>query len=139
MSRPGSTLRTMAGTWTGEDIERVRDRLTELVADLPGVVAEDGFGHTGFLLRRQRIAWLLVDHHGDGRLTLCVKAPPGEVETLMAADPRRYFRPAYVRHWVGVELYEVEPDWAEIRALLEQAWRMRAGKRAVAAYDAEHA
>jgi hypothetical protein len=128
----------MAAGWTEEDLERVRERLVELVAGLPGVVAEDGFGHTGFLLGRQRIAWLLVDHHGDGRLALCVKAPPGELETLMAADPSRYFRPAYVRSWVGVELYEVTPDWAEIRALLEQAWRMRAGKRAVAAYDAGH-
>jgi hypothetical protein len=128
----------MAGSWTSEDVERVRARLVELVAGLPGVGVEDGFGHTGFMLRRQRIAWLLVDHHGDGRLTLCVKAPAGELEALMAAHPRRYFRPAYVRHWVGVELYEVEPDWVEIRALLEQAWRMLAGKRAVAAYDAEH-
>ena len=114
----------------------MRERLVELVARLPGVVVEDSFGHTSFLLRRQRLAWLLVNHHGDGRLTLAVKAPPGELETLLAADPARYFVPAYVKHWVGVELSEVTPDWDEIRALLEQAWRMRAGKRAVAAYDA---
>lgn len=139
LSVPGSTLATMVDGWTGDDVERLRDRLVELVADLPGVVAEDQFGHTGFLVRRQRIAWLLVDHHGDGRLALCVKAPPGELEALVAADPQRYFRPAYVQHWVGVEMHEVEPDWAEIRGLLVQAWRMRAGKRAVAAYDAEHA
>ncbi|RVX44849.1 hypothetical protein EDD27_7600 [Nonomuraea polychroma] len=117
----------------------MRDRLAELAGGLPGVVAEDSFGHVGFMLGRKRIAWLLIDHHGDGRLTLAVKAPPGELETLMAADPARYFRPAYVKSWVGVDLHDVEPDWAEIGALLEQAWRMTAGKRAVAAYDAEHA
>ncbi|WP_188192708.1 MmcQ/YjbR family DNA-binding protein [Nonomuraea sp. SYSU D8015] len=128
----------MAGGWTDADVERVRGRLAELVAELPGVVDEDSFGHVGFLVGRKRIAWLLIDHHGDGRLALCVKAPPGELETLMAADPARYFRPAYVTSWVGVELFEVEPDWAEIGALLEQAWRMTAGKRAVAAYDATH-
>jgi hypothetical protein len=129
----------MAEGWTEEDLERVRERLVELTAGLPGVVAEDSFGHTGFLLGRQRIAWLLVNHHGDGRLALCVKAPPGELETLVASDPDRYFRPAYVKAWVGVLLYGVEPDWAEVGALLEQAWRMRASKRAVAAYDAARA
>ena len=130
---------SLPGGWTDTDVQRLRARVSGLVADLPGVVTEDSFGHVGFLLRRQRIAWLLVDHHGDGRITLCVKAPPGELETLQAADPERYFRPAYVRGWVGVELYEIEPDWDEVAALLEQAWRMRAGSRAVAAYDAEHA
>lgn len=128
----------MAGGWTDADVGLVRERLAELVEGLPGVVAEDSFGHVGLLLGRKRIAWLLVDHHGDGRLALCVKAPPGELETLMAADPARYFRPAYVKAWVGVELHEAEPDWAEIGSLLEQAWRMTAGKRAVAAYDAAH-
>ena len=128
----------MAGSWTDADVARVRARLVDIVAGLPGVGAEDAYGHTGFLLRGQRIAWMLVDHHGDGRLALSVKAPPGELETLLAADPERYFRPAYVRHWVGVLLHGVRPDWAEVGALLEQAWRMRAGKRAVAAYDAEH-
>ena len=127
----------MAAGWTEEDLERVRERLVELASGLPGVVVEDSFGHTGFLLRAPADRLDAgVNHHGDGRLTLAVKAPPGELETLLAADPDRYFVPAYVRHWVGVELHEVTPDWDEIRALLEQAWRMRAGKRAVAAYDA---
>ncbi|MEU7893988.1 MmcQ/YjbR family DNA-binding protein [Nonomuraea sp. NPDC049152] len=126
----------MAGGWTDTDVERVRGRLVELVARLPGVTTEDSFGHISFMLERKRLAWLFIDHHGDGRLALCVKAPRGELETLIAADPDRYFRPAYVHGWVGVELHDVEPDWAEIGALLEQAWRMLASKRAVGAYDA---
>jgi hypothetical protein len=126
----------MVGGWTEADVERVRERLVELVDGLPGVEVEDSFGHVGFMLGRRRIAWLFVNHHDDGRLALCVKAPAGEVEALTATDPRRYFVPAYVRGWVGVEMYAVEPDWSEVRALLEQAWRMRATKRAVAAYDA---
>lgn len=127
----------MVVRWTDADVERVRGRLAELVAGLPGVVVEDSFGHVAFLLGRRRIAWLFIDHHGDGRLALCLKAPPGELETLVAADPARYFVPAYVGGWVGVRLDGVQPDWAEVGALLEQAWRLRATKRAVAAYDAE--
>jgi hypothetical protein len=34
----------------------VRDHLVAVVADLPGVTVEDGYGHTGFLLRGRRIA-----------------------------------------------------------------------------------
>jgi hypothetical protein len=129
----------MAGAWTEADVDRVRERLVELVAALPGVAVEDSYGHTSFLYGRQRLAWLLVDHHGDGRISLCVKAPPGEREALEAADPRRYFRPAYVRDWVGVEMYEQEPDWDEVRGLLEQAWRMRASKRDQATRAGGHA
>jgi hypothetical protein len=125
----------MAASWTDADRERIRARVVGLVERFPGVTVEDGWGHTGLLCGRHRFAWLLVDHHGDGRLALCAKAPLGEVEALVAQDPARYFVPAYVKHWVGVELWAVEPDWDEVAALLEQAWRLRAGKRVIAAFD----
>ena len=121
--------------WTDADLARVQERLEELVRDLPGVVVEESFGHVGYLLGGRRFGWLFVDHHGDGRLALCVRAPPGEQETLVAADPDRYFRPAYVHTWVGILLHGVEPDWDQVAELLEQGWRMRATKRAIAAYD----
>ncbi|MFE0146944.1 MmcQ/YjbR family DNA-binding protein [Nonomuraea sp. NPDC059007] len=126
----------MTRSWTDADVGRVSERVAELAAGLPGVVVEESFGHVACRLGSKRLAWVLVDHHGDGRLALCVKAPPGELETLLAADPERYFTPQYVRGWVGVELHEVEPDWQEVASLLEQAWRMIAGRAAVAAYDA---
>ena len=77
-------------------------------------------------LRGKRFAWLLVDHHGDGRLALWVKAPPGEQDALVSSDARRLDDAS-------------RPDWAEIGGLLEQAWRMAAMKTAVAAYDATRA
>lgn len=110
-----------------------------VIARLPGVSAEDSHGHTGYFLRGKRFAWLLVDHHGDGRLALWVKAPLGEQEALVSADGDRYFVPPYVgpKGWVGVNLDEAAaPDWDEVAAMLEQAWRMSATKRAIAAYDA---
>lgn len=132
----------MASAWTDGDRDRVRARLVEAVAALPGVVVEDSHGHTGFMLRGKRFAWLLVDHHGDGRLGLCAKAPPGEQAALVGGDPERYFVPAYLgaSGWVGVNLDDAaKPDWAEVSGLLEQAWRMSAGKRAIDRYDAEQA
>jgi hypothetical protein len=129
----------MSTAWDEADRVRARARLGELTAELPGVEMQDEHGHTGFLLGGKRFAWLLVDHHGDGRLALWVKAPPGEQAALVGGDPKRYFVPAYLgpRGWVGVNLDDAStPDWDEVAALLETGWRMSAGKRAVAAFEA---
>jgi hypothetical protein len=115
--------------------------LVELIGRYPGVEIEDSHGHTGFMLRGKRLAWLLVDHHGDGRLALWIKAPRGEQEALVSADPVRYFVPPYVgpSGWVGANVDPAtRPDWDEIGNLAEQAWRMSATKRAIAAFDAEN-
>jgi hypothetical protein len=120
----------------------VRARLGELVGGLPGVEIEDAHGHTGYLLRGKRFAWLLVDHHGDDRLALWVRAPRGEQEALVGNDARRYFVPPYLgpKGWVGVNLDDAtDRDWDEVAGLLEQAWRMTATKRAVAAFDSTRA
>jgi hypothetical protein len=129
----------MRTTWDDAERERVRERLRELATRLPEVHTEDVHDHTGFFLRKKRFAWLMVDHHGDGRLALWVKAPPGEQEALVSMDADRYFVPAYLgpRGWVGIKLDEASsPDWDEVAALLDQAWRMVATQRAIAAYDA---
>jgi hypothetical protein len=126
-------------TWTEQDRIEVRDRLVGLSDGYPGIDVEDSHGHTGFLVRGKRMGWLLVDHHADGRLALWVKAPRGEQEGLVAADPERYFVPPYVgpSGWIGVNLDPAsEPDWDEVHALIEQAWRMSATKRTIAAFDA---
>ncbi|PRX99670.1 MmcQ/YjbR family DNA-binding protein [Allonocardiopsis opalescens] len=128
-------------TWTDADVSAARTRVADLVAGLPGTTQDQAQGHTGYLVRKKRYAWLEVDHHGDGRLALWIKAERGEQEALVGADPERYFVPPYLgpSGWVGVRLDPAaRPDWDEIAALLEAGWRLNAGKRAVAAYDAEH-
>jgi len=127
--------------WDDAERETVRARLGALVAGLPGVELQDGHGHTGYALKGKRFAWYLVDHHGDGRLALWAKAPAGDQQALVGGDPERYFVPPYLgpSGWVGACLdVASRPDWDEVAGLLEQAWRMNAGKRAVAAYDAKN-
>ena len=134
----GRTFCVVAMAWDDSDREAARDRLVEVAGALPDVEVEDSYGHTGFRLRGTRFAWLLVDHHGDGRLALWVRAPKGEQQSLVAADPARYFVPPYVgaQGWVGVLVDPgSEPDWDEIAVLVQQAWRMGATKRALSAYD----
>ena len=59
-----------------------------------------------------------------------------------SGDPVRYFVPPYFGRygWIGaLVLPEFDPDWDELTALVEQAWRMDAGVRAVRALDAARA
>lgn len=60
----------MERNWDDGDRDRVRARLAELVSGLPEVDVVESYGHTGYLVRNKRFGWLLVDHHGDGRLAL---------------------------------------------------------------------
>lgn len=123
----------MVAEWTEEDRQAVTARVRSL-ADLPGVQAEESSGHVGWSVAGRRFAWLQVDHHGDGRLAVVVKAPPGEQQALVGSAPC-YFVPAYLgaRGWVGVDLApDGGADWAEVAALLDQAWRVTAPKRLLA-------
>jgi hypothetical protein len=132
----------MAATWTEADQERVLGRLAAIVSELPGTVISAGHADTGYLLGDHRFAWLLADHNRNGRLELWIKAPRNDQDALVSADPGRYFVPPYVgRHgWVGaLVLPEFEPDWDELTALIERAWRMGAGVQAVRALDAARA
>jgi len=125
-------------TWDRSDVAAATARLAEVVAELPGVAVRQAYGHVEYLLAKKKFAWLLVDHHGDGRLALWLKAPAGEQEALVGADPVRYFAPPYLgpSGWVAVNVDPgSRPDWDEVSGLVVQAWRMSAGKRAVAAYD----
>lgn len=126
-------------SWTPSDAEALRDKIAPLATAFPGVTREDSHGHTGFLLRGKRIAWFLVDHHGDGRVAVWLKAPAGEQQALIGTDPVRYFVPPYLgpSGWVGVDLAAAEPDWDELHGLLEQAWRLGATKKAIREYDAQ--
>ena len=75
-------------------------------------------------------------HHQDTFPHLWCAAGPGVQEGLIAAAPERFFRPPYVggKGWLGVRL-DGEIDWAEIAELCEDAYRVIAPERLVAALD----
>ncbi len=98
---------------------------------LPEVTATGAGRHVGFEVRGRRFAWFLDDHHGDGRVALTCKVPPGENVALIDGDPTRFFLPAYVgaRGWVGVRLDVGEVDWDRIEKLVLDSYRLTAPKR----------
>lgn len=77
------------------------------------------------------IGWHTVDHHGDGRISLSLRAPNGDNEALVALDPTKFFMPPYVaRHgYVGVHLDRPHVDWDEVRELVTDACIIAAPKR----------
>jgi hypothetical protein len=110
-----------------------RARVAAICGALPEVTAS-GDQHVAFRVRGRTFAWYLEDHHGDGRVALCCKAAPGEQQALVAADPARYYRPAYLgaRGWVAVRLDTGDVDWDEVAELALEAWRRTAPKRLLA-------
>lgn len=125
----GAQRASVAGVWTDQDRERCFERVTRLVADLPATTVAVWGGHLRLSVRDKGFGYAMADHHGDGRLAVTCKAPPGAQEALVGSDPRRYFVPAYTGRngWVGAHLDDDHaPDWDEITGLLRQAWEMTA-------------
>ena len=95
-----------------------------------------GHSHPTYRVRGRIFAMYLDDHHGDGRLALWCKAPPGAQQVLIAADPDRFFKPPYVGRmgWVGVRL-DRAIDWDELAGLIADSYRMTAPKRLLKLLD----
>jgi hypothetical protein len=86
--------------------------------------------HHKLSVRGKTMGWHTVDHHGDGRISLTVRAARGENAELAALDPEKFFMPPYVAHhgYVGVHLDTGDVDWDEIREFITNAYRLVAPK-----------
>jgi hypothetical protein len=94
------------------------------------------WGGPTFRVKEKLFAMYLDDHHGDGRIALWVKAPPGVQELLVEAEPERFFRPPYVgpSGWIGIRL-DGSVDWSEIADFLADGYRLAAPKRIAVRFD----
>ena len=86
--------------------EGALERLRAVFADLPETSEKVSHGSLTFFVRKKVVAYLLDDHHGDGRLAIWVAAPEGVQAQQVASEPERFFRPPYVggRGWIGLRL-----------------------------------
>ncbi|MFI6297066.1 MmcQ/YjbR family DNA-binding protein [Nonomuraea sp. NPDC050790] len=112
------------------------ERLREICLDLPETTERLSHGEPTWFVRDKKTFVTFADHHHDDRLGFWCAAPPGVQEELVAEDPVHYFRPPYVGHrgWLGVYL-DVEVDWAEIREIVTDAYRVIAPKTLVKLLD----
>jgi hypothetical protein len=105
------------------------DRVLGVVATLPGASVEEIDRHHKLVVRRKTFGWHVVDHHGDGREALHLRAPAGASSAMVERDPDRYFLPPYLasRGYVGVYLDLDEVDWDDVADLLADAHRLAGG------------
>jgi predicted DNA-binding protein (MmcQ/YjbR family) len=118
-------------------------RLRAICMALPEATEKVSHGEpTWFAGPKGKVFAMLDDHHHGARhLSVWLPQEPGAQESLIASDPKRYFRPPYVGSsgWVGVVL-DTRPQWSVVAWLVEQAYRRVAQRRLVArlpAGDAE--
>ena len=106
-------------------------KLTSLCLALPEATRELMGRHAGFYIRKKTFAYFLDDHHGDGIVGVTCKVLPGDNKVLVAADPRRFYMPAYVasKGWVGLRLDVGEVDWDEVNELITHSYVLVAPRR----------
>jgi len=113
------------------------ESLRRVCLRLPEVTERLSHGEPTWFVRGKSTFVTYADHHHDDRLAFWCAAPPGAQETLVGADPERFFVPPYVggRGWLGVRLDVVGLDWDEIAELVTDAYRQVAPRRLVARLD----
>mgnify|MGYP001210293491 CR=1 FL=1 len=117
-----------------EELHHRKVRLAEICAAYPETAAVNSWDneHLSLEVAGKRFGYYLYQHFGDdGRSGAVLKAAPGVQETLVEADPDRFWVPAFVgRHgWIGVRLDLEEPDWDLVADFVRDAWLLTAPRK----------
>jgi hypothetical protein len=109
-------------------------RVTEICLALPKATRKVMGNHAGFRVRKKVFAYFLNDHHGDGIVSVCARVLPGDNTALIAAQPERFYMPAYIgpRGWVALRLDRGALDWKELAELVKTSYQSVAPKRIAA-------
>lgn len=113
-------------------------RVSKICLALPETTRQDQGDHASFLIRKRPFAYFLNNHHGDGIISIACKALPGDNSALVAAQPDRFYLPAYIgpRGWVALRLDVGNPDWQEVSELATGSYCLIAPKRLAASVAA---
>ena len=110
------------------------ERLRKICLALPEANERLSHGEpTWFAGKGKVFAMLDNHHHGAEHLAVWLPMPRGAQESLIEADPDRFFRPPYVgpSGWVGIVL-DRRPDWNGVAALVRDAFVHVATKKLIA-------
>jgi len=109
-------------------------RLTKICLALPEASRRTAGSHAAFLVGKKNFAYFLSDHHGDGIVGVTCKVLPGDNARLVAADPKRFYMPAYIasKGWVALRLDVGVVDWDEVKELINGSYQLIAPKKLAA-------
>jgi hypothetical protein len=107
--------------------------LTKICLALPEVSRKNMGRHAAFLVRKKIFVYFLNDHHGDGIISVACKVLPGDNTVLAAAQPARFYLPAYIgpRGWIALRLDRGKVDWDEVAELVTGSYRLIAPARLI--------
>lgn len=91
-------------------------------------------GSPDFRVRGKTFATYVINHHGDTKVALWLRAPSGDQHLYTQMDPDSYFVPPYVgvKGWLGVELGK-GLTWSDIAQRVREAYQEVAPKPLAAA------
>lgn len=114
-------------------------RLRRICLAFPEAHEVEAWGEPTFRVRNRMFATYASpgNHHGGGTPAVWCKAGPGEQDARVRLRPDRFFVPPYVgpSGWVGVWL-DGDVDWADVRQMLADAYRLVAPRRLRAQLEA---
>jgi predicted DNA-binding protein (MmcQ/YjbR family) len=95
----------------------------EICLSFPNAEEASSHGSPDFKVEGKSFATFCVNHHGDGRVALWLRSPPGMQRLYTELNPKAYFVPPYVgsRGWLGVELNK-SLDWKDIANRVREAY-----------------
>lgn len=112
-------------------------RLRQICLALPGSLEKVSQGHPVFYTVKVFAVYggLVKGDHSSDRYARSVLILPDSGERPALLQDPRFFLPAYYgpSGWVGLDLTEGSPDWAEVAELVEESYRNTAPRRLVAA------
>jgi hypothetical protein len=110
------------------------DTARRFALSLPETTEEPHFEKSSFRVKGKIFATV-----PEGGRTLNICADPAEIRALIEEAPAAFEEIIWGKHvkadWVHVHL--AKADAAQVRELLEDAWRAKAPKRVLAAFDAD--
>ncbi len=117
--------------------DKQRARVAKIVERLPEGEAKVTGPHLSLEVHKKRFGWLMVDHHGDGRVDLNCKASAEMHDMLRRLAPKHFHVPKYVgnKGWVGLWLDLPKLDWATVELALREAYAKVAPKKLLAELD----
>lgn len=111
-----------------------RERVTKICLQLPQATCEICGAeneHAAYRIGKKTFAYYMNNHHGDGKICVAAKVAPGDNAALTAAQPDRFYLPAYIasKGWVALRLDRGKVDWEEVKELVSDSYRRVAPKR----------
>ncbi|MBT1190627.1 MmcQ/YjbR family DNA-binding protein [Rhodococcoides kroppenstedtii] len=123
-----------------DDDDALLRRVRELALGFPGAAEKVSHGRPQFFTTKTFAVYgatVKGDHHSTRwSRSLQFLPDPDEHEALLGDS--RFFVPAYwgPAGWLALDLTADEPDWDEVRELIDMSYRRTATRRLVAELDA---